>query len=232
MGRSRFGNLGKISNIGGECGTEDFSSLFDLSPDLSDSLRDKGIFYLVGEISDQSCLPIHHSLLLYTQQKPPKNGMTIIINSPGGNLQTAWSLIDLMTLMKPVLPIRTVAIGDASSAASLILAAGTPGQRYVGENCSMTLHDAMYFFSDMPHKTGDLIAITKDLKLEQERLIRFWTSISGETDIEIIKETFMSQNDSPVNAEQAIKLGLADTIITSLASPFSQPREGQRRKKE
>jgi len=201
----------------------------DTGREAEAQLKDRGIFYLLGPISDQSCLPLHYALLLYTQVKPPKNGITIVINSAGGDLQTAWALIDLLDLIKPWLTVRTLAIGEASSAASLILAAGSKGHRYVGQNCCITLHDASYLLSDLPYKSSDILSITKDLKLEHDRLIRFWTQATETSDVKQITETFLSQADAPINAEQAVELKIADFVTTSLIEPFQTKKTRNKR---
>jgi len=221
MGRSRSNALRKKSDDEGE----DFILPWDIGPGLDDQLREKGIFYLVGGISDNSCLSLHHALLLYTQEKPPRNGISIVINSTGGSLSTAWALIDLMTLMKPWMTIKTIAIGEASSAASLILAAGSKGHRYIGQNCSITLHDAMLLLPDGAHRAADIMAISKDLELEHERLMRFWGESTGTTDPKEIQEIFLSQVDSPVNAAKAIELGLADHVMSCIAEPLNPTKK-------
>ena len=89
-------------------------------------LYEERIIFLGVQIDDASASDVM-AQLLQLEGDDPDRAIDIYINSPGGSLTSMMAIYDTMQYVRP--PIRTVCLGQAASAAALILAAGTPGMR-------------------------------------------------------------------------------------------------------
>jgi ATP-dependent Clp endopeptidase proteolytic subunit ClpP len=135
------------------------------------------------------------------------------IGSTGGNIYPAFDICDKMERAKKYVVVKTVAQGDAVSSAALIFSSGTKGERYIGKNGRVMIHD-IQFRNDMPiwvnRKTLD------KMKKEYEknpRVIEWYGLLSentGQTVERIKKDCY---EDTYFTASEAIAYGLADKIL-------------------
>ncbi len=95
------------------------------------------IIWLCGEVSDENANAICAQLLLLAAEDPDRD-IYLYINSPGGSVTAGMAIYDTMQYIKP--QIQTVCLGQAASAAAVLLAAGSPGKRLALPNARVLIH--------------------------------------------------------------------------------------------
>jgi ATP-dependent Clp protease protease subunit len=171
-------------------------------------LLEAGVHFLIGDIDEDNineCV----KWLAY-ENIDPKEGrvLTLYINSQGGDLYEAFGLIDMMRNSQ--VPIRTIGYGSVMSAAFLILASGSPGERYVTRNCGIMCHQMSA--SEEMGKYHDIKATRK----ETDRLNKAMYDTLKETtglDGRVIKARLLPAHDVYMSAEEMIEFGAVDHIL-------------------
>lgn len=135
------------------------------------------------------------------------SALTLYINSDGGNLPDAFALIDVMRMSK--CPVRTIGIGSICSAAFLIFAAGTRGQRLIGKNTQIMCHQ---FYTDSEGKYHDLKTKIKEDDRMNQRMVDLLVYCSALTEKEV-KNKLLPASDVWLSAEELLSFQLADNII-------------------
>ena len=102
-------------------------------------LKDRIIF--LGEPIDDHVANTIIAQLLFLEAENPKEDIKIYINSPGGSVTSALALYDTIQYMK--CDVATICIGQAASAAAVLLASGTKGKRYSLPNARVLIHQVM-----------------------------------------------------------------------------------------
>jgi len=178
------------------------------SMDIFSRLLDERIIMLNEDFND-TMAGLIVSQLLYLQSENSTKDITMYINSPGGNVTSMWSIIDTMNLIKP--DVSTVCVGIAASAASLTLAAGTKGKRFILPHAEVMIHQpsggSQGQASDIQIQANHILK-TKDL------LHNFMVERTGQPLEKIVKDM---DRDSFLSAEEAMKYGIVDKIIGSLS---------------
>lgn len=105
--------------------------------DIFSRLLKERIIFITGEIDD-TVATIVSAELLFLESENPKKDISIYINSPGGYVTSGLAIYDTMQYVRS--PISTVCLGQAASMGSLLLAAGTEGQRTALPNSRIMLH--------------------------------------------------------------------------------------------
>ena len=118
------------------------------------------IIFLGTPISDDVANAVMAQLLCL-QQMDPDRDIQLYINSPGGSFTAMTAIYDTMRYLKP--DVQTVCLGQAASAAAVILAAGTPGKRYALPNSRILIHQ--------PYTEGTGGQIS-DLEIQANEIIR------------------------------------------------------------
>lgn len=134
--------------------------------------------------------------------------ITIIIDSVGGSVSAAFNLYDVMTLARS--PIRTVCMGLAASAASLILATGKAGNRFIFPNSESMVH---LMQGRMQGDPNDLAIAMKRFTRIKDKYAELMARHTGKT-VEQINSAM--QHDNWMDAQETIAFGLADHIVESL----------------
>lgn len=133
--------------------------------------------------------------------------LTLYVNSSGGDLYQAFALIDTMRSSKHT--IRTIGIGSVMSAAFLIFACGTQGQRYIGKHTGIMCHQ----FSDSQEgKYHDIKAQAKENDYCNRRMYDILKEASG-LDGRIINSKLLPPSDMYFTAAELVDLHIADHII-------------------
>lgn len=160
---------------------------------------------LVGEIDDQAVNTLIRELR-YLERQDPDAEIVMYINSPGGGVDSGLALYDTMQAIS--CPVRTVCVGLAASMAALIFVSGT--RRDMLPHSRVMIHDPLIV------QTGGsalrLKAVSDDLMETRRITAEVIAKHTGKTLEEIYA---MTATDSYFKAEDAIKFGLADHIITS-----------------
>jgi ATP-dependent Clp protease protease subunit len=171
------------------------------------TLSDHGIMVLMGEIHADSVRPVVEWILYenYVKKKKLKE-LLLMICSEGGELSTAFALIDVMRTSK--IPIKTVGLGQIASCGLLIFLSGAVGRRVLTANTSIMSHQ---FSWGTEGKAHELFATMKEFELTQQRMINLYKSATG-LDEETIKTVLLPAQDVYLSAEEALSYGICDHI--------------------
>lgn len=173
---------------------------------LDDQSPESSIYLLFGDINNESIADASGWLLQANfLDKKPKN-LTLLINSPGGDLHAAFAFIELMRGSS--IPIHTVALGQICSAGLFIFMAGEKGHRTLTPTCTIMSHTYATGIEGDHHA---LISIAKELNWTHERILRHYVRETG-LDEETIKEKLIGKGDFFFSPEEALALNLADQI--------------------
>jgi ATP-dependent Clp protease, protease subunit len=166
-------------------------------------LKDR-IIFIGGPIDDDVANAIIAQMLFLESQDKTKD-IKLYVNSPGGSVTAGLAIYDAMQLMK--CDVSTICVGMAASMASVLLAAGTKGKRFVLPNAEVMIHQVM---GGAEGQASDIeISARRILKLK-EKMNRILAQHSGQKFEKVTKD---SDRDYFMSAEEAVEYGLADKII-------------------
>jgi ATP-dependent Clp protease protease subunit len=132
--------------------------------------------------------------------------LTLIINSPGGDVHAAFALID--TMKASSIPIKTVGLGLIASCGFLIFIAGTKGSRILTPNTSILSHQYSWGSAGKEH---ELYARVKEFELSTRRMIEHYKKCIGMSEKQI-REVLLPPQDVWLDANEAKKLKICDKI--------------------
>lgn len=181
---------------------------FDAEERIGGKLLENSIHFLTGEIGEENISECIRWIVYENLDDSNEKILTIYINSTGGDLYPTFALIDIMRNSKH--PIRTIGIGSVMSAAFLIFAAGTKGQRYAALNTSFMCHQHSEEGSDS--KYHDLKAAMKETDAINKRMLNI---LKDSTDLPVakIKSKLLPASDVYLTAEETIELTVADYLL-------------------
>jgi len=167
-------------------------------------LKDRIIF--LGFPIEDSLANVIIAQLLFLESEEPEKDISIYINSPGGSVTAGLAIYDTMQYIRS--PITTLCVGQASSMAALLLAAGTHGRRCALPHSRMLLHQPL----------GGLSGQATDIDIQAQEILY----IKGKMTELLAKHTNHKQDriredtdrDYYMSAEDAKKYGLIDQVIT------------------
>jgi len=166
------------------------------------------IIFLGVQIDDASADDIMAQLLVLESQDPDRD-ITLYINSPGGSQTALTAIYDTMQYIKP--EIQTVCLGQAASAAAVLLAAGTPGKRLALPNARVMIHQ--------PRIEGGERAQASDIEIYAEEMVRMreWLeeTLAKHTGQKADKIRGDIERDTFLSAEQAKEYGFVDQVLAS-----------------
>ena len=170
-------------------------------------LFEERIIFLGTQVDDTSANDIMAQLLVLESQDPDRD-ITMYINSPGGSFTALMAIYDTMRYVRP--DVQTVCLGQAASAAAVLLAAGAPGKRLALPNARVLIHQ--------PAMQGDRGTAT-DLQIHAQEInrMRVWmeetlASLTNRTPEEVSQDI---DRDKFLSAEQALEYGLVDEVLAS-----------------
>jgi ATP-dependent Clp protease protease subunit len=174
---------------------------------IGTTLLDNHIHFINGDIDDESVKEAIKWLIYENLEKSKDKVLTIYINSCGGSLTDAFALIDIMKQSNHV--IRTIGIGNVMSAAFLLFACGSRGERYISKHTSIMCHQ---FTGSMESKYHDIKAQMKETENCNNRMIEI---LKEATDLPVskIKSKLLSPSDVYLTAEELITFNVADHIL-------------------
>jgi ATP-dependent Clp protease protease subunit len=166
------------------------------------------IIFLGTPISDDIANAVMAQLLCL-QQMDAERDIEIYINSPGGSFTALTAIYDTMRYIKP--DVRTVCLGQAASAAAVILAAGTKGKRLALPNSRILIHQ--------PATEGGY-GQSSDIEIQAREILRIRALMeqmlaedTGRSTDEVSRDI---ERDKYLTAEQALEYGIIDEVLTSL----------------
>jgi ATP-dependent Clp protease protease subunit len=171
------------------------------------SLLEAGMYAFMGPVDTESVKPVVEWILHanYVVKKKKKE-LLLMICSEGGEVESAFALIDVMQSSN--IPIKTVGLGQISSAGLLIFLAGTPGRRLLTPNTSILSHQ---FSWGSEGKAHELFATIKEFELCQKRMVNLYKQATG-LDEEKLKQCLLPPHDVWLSAEEALAFGICDSI--------------------
>ena len=180
----------------------------DSSPKKPSSVNlfDNRIIKLSKTIDAEESEKIIDQLLKLDTMKSNKD-ITFYINSPGGSVSDGMAIYDVMQIIKS--DIKTVCIGRCSSMAAVLLSGGTKGKRYITPNSEIMIHEVSSFNMG---KIGELKINYEHSNTLNERIIKLLANNTGKTVKQIRHD--IQLKDRWFNAEEALKYGLIDKILT------------------
>jgi ATP-dependent Clp protease, protease subunit len=165
------------------------------------------VVFLGVQIDDASADDIMAQLLVLESQDPDRD-IIMYINSPGGSFTAMTAIYDTMLYVRP--DIQTVCLGQAASAAAVILAAGTPGKRLALPNSRIIIHQ--------PATEGGY-GQGSDIEIQAREIMRMRTNleemVSRHTGQALEKVRKDIDRDKILTAEEAKEYGLVDNILVS-----------------
>ena len=174
---------------------------------IDNSLLDNHIHFINGEIDEDAVKEAIKWILYENLEKNKAKVLTLYINSCGGSLTDAFALIDIMKQSNYT--IRTVGIGNVMSAAFLLFACGTRGERYIAKNASIMCHQ---FTESLDSKYHDIKAQMKETENLNSRMVQI---LKEATDLppSKIKLKLLPPSDVYLTAEELIQFNVADNIL-------------------
>nr|WP_209704335.1 ATP-dependent Clp protease proteolytic subunit [Leucobacter exalbidus] len=172
------------------------------------------IIFLGVQVDDASADDVMAQLLVLESQDPERD-ITMYINSPGGSFTAMTAIYDTMQYIRP--HVQTVCLGQAASAAAVLLAGGTPGKRLALPNARVLIHQ--------PSSGQNGHGQASDIEIQAREILRMreWTEEtlskhSNRTPEEIHKDI---DRDKILSAQEALEFGLVDQVLTSRKNPLA-----------
>jgi len=182
--------------------------------DVYSRLLSDRIVYLGTEIDDDVANVIV-AQLLYLESDNPDAEIGLYINSPGGSMSAMTAIYDTMQFVRA--PVATTCVGQAASAAAILLAAGAPGRRALLPHTRVLLHQPSTGgegqISDLALQARELLRVREEMELVLARH-------TGQDVATLRRDT---DRDKVFTAELAVAYGLADLIISSRQPALARP---------
>jgi ATP-dependent Clp protease protease subunit len=202
---SKFKGHNSLSNVGGLVPiVVEQSSRGERSYDIYSRLLKDRIIFLIGEVEDYMANLVVAQLLFLESENPDKD-IFLYINSPGGVVTSGLAIYDTIQFIKP--DVNTLCIGQAASAAALLLASGAKGKRYCLPNARVMIHQPLGGYRG---QATDIEIHAKETLLIRDKLNRILSKHTGKTTEEIMRDT---DRDNFMSSEEALKYGLIDNIF-------------------
>jgi ATP-dependent Clp protease protease subunit len=168
-------------------------------------LRDRIVF--LGTQVDEQSANLVIAQMLYLEGEDPDKPINLYINSPGGDMTAYFAIHDTMQFLHA--PVSTMCVGQAASAAAVLLAAGTPGMRFTLPNARVLIHQ--------PHggaqgQSTDLEIQVREMVEMRERMVQVLVESTGQTRERIVADI---DRDHILRGADAVAYGLVDEVLTS-----------------
>lgn len=164
---------------------------------------------LLGTPVDDHVASLICAQLLFLESENPEKEIFMYINSPGGVVTAGLAIYDTMQYITS--PVATLCMGQAASMGALLLAAGEPGKRYCLPNSRIMIHQPSGGFQG---QATDIELHAREVLRLKQRLNEILGKHCGKTAKEM--ET-LTERDNFLTPEEALELGLVDSIMTSRA---------------
>ncbi len=169
-------------------------------------LFEERIIFLGVQIDDASADDVMAQLLTLESMDPDRE-ISIYINSPGGSYTAMTAIYDTMQFIKP--QVQTVCLGQAASAAAVLLAAGAPGKRFALPHARVLIHQ--------PYTEGG--GQGSDIEIQANEILRMRVEMegilakhTGRTPEQVAKDI---ERDKILTADDAVEYGVIDQVIAS-----------------
>ena len=166
-------------------------------------LRDRIVF--LGTALDDAVANLVVAQLLFLEGEDPERPINLYINSPGGDMTALFAIHDTMRCLRP--PVATTCVGQAASAAAVLLAAGQKGQRFTLPNARVLIHQ--------PHggaqgQSTDMEIQVREMVEMRERMVDVLVDATGQPREKLVADI---DRDHILRGEDAVSYGLVDSVI-------------------
>ena len=172
---------------------------------------DAGIMYFSDGFDSQTTKPVIQAIIeknLMPNTQRPKE-LTLVINSPGGQVHSAFALID--TMKGSAIPVKTVGIGMIASCGLLTFMSGTKGRRVITPNTSILSHQYSWGSGGKEH---ELFARVREFELSTARMLEHYKKCTGLSEKKV-RDILLPPEDRWLSAKEAVKYGIADKIVST-----------------
>ena len=166
-------------------------------------LKDRIVF--LGTPIDDTVANLIMAQLLHLESEDADKDINLYINSPGGEITGLFAIYDTMQFIKP--EIATYCMGQAASAAAVLLAAGTKGKRHALPHARILIHQP---YSGAGGQASDIEIQAKEIMRMRELLEHVLAHHTGQTMEKVRKDT---DRDFIMNADEAKDYGIVDEVI-------------------
>ena len=171
------------------------------------SLLLKNRIVFVGSAINDQVANVVVAQLLYLSREDPESGIQMYINSPGGQVYSGLAIYDTMRMIPN--KISTVAVGVTASFGTVLLAAGSKGQRYALPHATIHMHQPL---GGAQGQASDIEIQAREILRLKERLNEILADATGQDIDAIIRDT---ERDFYMNAQEAVDYGLVDKVLES-----------------
>jgi ATP-dependent Clp protease protease subunit len=172
--------------------------------DIYSRLLQERIIFLGNEIED-NIANVVMAQMLHLDAEDPEKDIQLYINSPGGAITSALAIYDTMQFIKS--PVSSICIGQAASAAAVLLLAGEKGKRFALPNSRVLLHQP----------SGGVQGTSMDVEIQTREMVRLRKVlneiIAKHTGQDIKKIAKDTERDFILSAEEAKEYGIVDEVI-------------------
>ena len=166
-------------------------------------LKDRIIF--IGEQVHDSMANTIIAQMLFLESEDPGKDINIYINSPGGSVTAGLAIYDTMQYIKP--DVATICMGQSSSMAALLLAAGAKGKRYALPHSRVMIHQPL---GGVQGQATDIDIQAREILKIKETIHRILSDHTGQSVDTIRQDT---ERDFFMSSEDALKYGVIDRVI-------------------
>ena len=174
--------------------------------DIYSRLLQQRIIFLGTPVNDEIANVIM-AQLLHLESDDADKDIALYINSPGGSITSLFAIYDTMEYIKP--DVSTVCLGQAASAAAVLLAAGAPGKRFALPRARVLLHQPS---GGAEGQAGDIEIQAREILRLRDQLNEILAEKTGKTPEEIDADT---DRDFILTAQEAKEYGLVDDVLES-----------------
>jgi ATP-dependent Clp protease protease subunit len=173
--------------------------------DIYSRLLKERIVFVTGPIED-TVASLITAQLLFLEAENPKKEIAMYINSPGGLVTSGLAIYDTMQYIRP--SVQTLCVGQAASAASLLLCAGAKGQRYSLPNARLLVHQPSAAYQG---QAVDIARHAQEIVKLKRRLNEIYAKHTGQP-VESVEKAL--DRDTYMTPEEAKAFGLIDEVYS------------------
>ena len=174
--------------------------------DLYSKLLKENIIF-IGTPIDDTIANLICAQMLHLESESPDKDINLYINSPGGDITALFAIYDTMQYVQP--NIATICLGQAASAAAVLMAAGTPGKRMALPHARILIHQP---YAGAQGQATDIELAAKEILRMRQLLEEILAQHTGQPVERIHKDT---DRDFVMSADEAKDYGIIDEVINS-----------------
>ena len=174
------------------------------SYDIYSRLLKERIIFMVGQVEEHMANLVC-AQMLFLEAENPKKDISLYINSPGGVVSAGLAIYDTMQFIQP--DVSTLCIGQAASAAALLLSGGAKGKRHALKHATVMIHQVLGGYQG---QGTDIQIHAKETQRVSDELNRILSFHTGKTVEEIETDT---NRDNFMSAPDAVEYGLIDSVF-------------------